>query len=130
MRKAKTAALLDEGAGLRPRELDPMNQKGARRKYKALIAAVKATIDAADPIGLLELGAPIDEYEPEVGSIVPRVLKAADIAEVHRIVHEEFIRWFGVDTAGPIANYDGSGNLAGDALMDSPNGLSTARAEA
>jgi hypothetical protein len=70
-----------------------MNQKVARRKYKALIAAVKATIDAADPIGLLELGAPSD-------------------------------------TAGPIANYDGSGNLAGDALMDSPNGLSTARAEA
>jgi hypothetical protein len=83
-----------------------MNHQEARRKYKALIAAVKAAVDTADPIGLLEIGAPSDEYEPEVGTIVPRVAKAADFAEVHRIVHDEFKRWFGTDTAGPIANYD------------------------
>jgi hypothetical protein len=88
------------------RELDPMDHKGARRRYKALVAAVKAAVDTADPIGLLELGAPSDEYDPEVGTIVPRAAKAADVAEVQQIVHEEFKRWFDVDTAGPIATYE------------------------
>jgi hypothetical protein len=83
-----------------------MDEREAMRRYDELVAAVKAAVDAADPIGLLELGAPIDEYEPEIGTIVPRVAKAADVAEVHRIVHEEFGRWFGKDTAGPFAAYE------------------------
>ena len=83
-----------------------MDRKQAMRKYKALVAAVKAALNKADPIGLLEMGAPSDEYDPEVATIVPRVAKAADVSEVHRIVHEEFKQWFGVDTAGPITNYE------------------------
>jgi hypothetical protein len=71
-----------------------------------LVAAVKAAIDAADPVGLLRTGAPGDEYEPEVGTIVPRVAKAADAAEVQKIVLEEFERWFGSETAGPVAEDD------------------------
>jgi hypothetical protein len=83
-----------------------MDQTEALRRYEALVAAVKVALDSADPIGLLEIGAPADEYEPEVGTIVPRVAKAADATEVHRIIHEEFGRWFGVDTAGPLTTYE------------------------
>lgn len=83
-----------------------MDQTEALRRYHALVAAVKAALDSADPIGLLEMGAPSDEYDPEVGSIVPRVAKATDAAEVHQIIHSEFGRWFGDDTAGPFATYE------------------------
>jgi hypothetical protein len=83
-----------------------MKQGEAIRRHETLVAAVKVAIDEADPIGLLKIGAPSDEYEPEVGTIVPRVVKAADVDEFHRIVHEEFGRWFGVDIAGPIAAYE------------------------
>ena|SRR5687767_1481704 len=83
-----------------------MDHKEAVRRYETLVAAVKSAIDAADPIGLLEIGAPNDEYDPEVETIVPRVAKAADEVEVHQIVHDEFVRWFGEGTAGPIAAYE------------------------
>lgn len=60
----------------------------------------------ADPIGLLEVVAPRDEYDPEMGTIAPRVSKAAGVDETHRIIREEFARWFGSDTAGPLESYE------------------------
>ena len=89
----------------------------ALRRYEALVSAVTVAVDSADPIGLLRIGAPCDEYEPEVGSIVPRVAKAADLAEVHRIIHEEFGRWFGVDTAGPLSAYEAPAHEIWQALL-------------
>jgi hypothetical protein len=83
-----------------------MDHKDARRRYDVLVGAVKAALDAADPIGLFEMGAPNDEYGLEVGTIVPRVAKATDLDEVTRIVHKEFVRWFDRDIAGPIAAYE------------------------
>lgn len=82
-----------------------MDPKRSQR-YEALVAAVKRAIDAADSIGLRRLGAPADEYEPEVGTIVPRVARANDIGEVREIVHEEFANWFGVGTVGPATAYE------------------------
>src|SRR5687767_8622153 len=69
-------------------------------RYQALIAAVKRAINEADPIGLLEGGAPTDEYTPEIATIVPRIVNAQSVDEVTTVLHEEFLRWFG-DTAGP-----------------------------
>jgi hypothetical protein len=83
-----------------------MDQKEARRRYEMLVAAVKAAIDAADPAGLLKTGSPADEYDPEVGTIVPRVAKAANVAEVQKIVLDEFERWFGSESAGVVAESD------------------------
>lgn len=42
----------------------------------------------------------------EIGTIVPRVVEATDVTEVQRIVHEEFVRWFHVDIAGPLTQYE------------------------
>jgi hypothetical protein len=36
--------------------------RGLKRNYVALVEAVSAAIDSADPIGLLAGGAPLDEY--------------------------------------------------------------------
>jgi hypothetical protein len=69
-------------------------------------AAVERAINDADPIGLLEGGAPADEYSTEIGSIVPRVANAQSVDEITAVLHEEFVRWFGDDTAGPRQVYE------------------------
>jgi hypothetical protein len=47
-----------------------------------------------------------DEYEQEVGTILPRLASCGTQADVRRVVYEEFARWFGVDTCGPESRYD------------------------
>lgn len=75
-----------------------------KREYVVLVDAVSAAIDKADPIGLLAGGAPSDEYAPEIGTIVPRLKTANSADDVQRIIHEEFVRWFG-DIAGRLDAY-------------------------
>jgi hypothetical protein len=57
-----------------------------------------------DPISLAAAGAPEDEYEPEVSTIIPRLSDARAPDNVLRIVHQEFLHWFG-ETAGPESAY-------------------------
>lgn len=75
------------------------------KEHRDLRAAVSEALKAADPIGLLALGAPEDEYDPEVGTILPRLQDAASPERVQEILHEEFIHWFGADVAGPVHAY-------------------------
>ncbi len=59
-----------------------------------------------DPVGLIAMGAPADEYESEVGTIAPRLRSAHDAQETTRIVYEEFLHWFGDEsTSGPETAY-------------------------
>ena len=73
--------------------------------YGSLYADVSCLIRAADPIGLIAIGAPDDEYDPEVSTILPRLREAKAAVDVQRIVHEEFVRWFGADLVGPLTDY-------------------------
>jgi hypothetical protein len=52
-----------------------------------------------------------DEYDPEAGTILPRLQSCKSSADALRAVHEEFVRWFGADTAGPQESY---GNIASE----------------
>jgi hypothetical protein len=88
---------------------------------QALVAAVERAIDDADPIGLLEGGAPADEYGPEIGTIVPRVMNAQSVEEVTTVLHEEFLRWFGDDTAGPRHAYQAPASKVWKALLEFRN---------
>jgi hypothetical protein len=36
-------------------------------------------------------------YEPEVGTILPRLQKAAGPTDVQSVLHEEFEHWFGTE---------------------------------
>ena len=76
------------------------------RRYQTFVAAIEPAINDADPIGLLEGGAPPDEYSPEIGTIVPRVGNAQRVDEIAAVLHEEFVRWFGNDTAGSREAYE------------------------
>jgi hypothetical protein len=77
-----------------------------KARYEALVAATAQAIDDADPTELLAIGAPQDEYSPEIRTIVPRVTTAASPAEVRRILHEEFARWFDPSIVGPEEAYE------------------------
>ncbi|MCB9668110.1 MAG: hypothetical protein H6734_01420 [Alphaproteobacteria bacterium] len=58
-----------------------------------------------DPIGI-NFGRNTDEYEPEVQTILPRLVACATPEEAQRVIFEEFEKWFGVGHAGPIERYD------------------------
>jgi hypothetical protein len=102
--------------------------------HQSLVAAVERAIDDADPIGLLEGGAPADEYAPEIGTIGPRVLNAYSVEEVTTVLHEEFVRWFDDYSAGPRHARSSSGqDLEGSTRIPkgrlTPNSWSGCRAE-
>jgi hypothetical protein len=57
-------------------------------------------------MGLLAMGAPADEYGPEVETVLSRLPGADDVEAVAAILDEEFSRWFGVDSVGPRSAYE------------------------
>ena len=77
-----------------------------RREYRPVRTAVAAIIAKADPINLLALGAPGDEYDGEVAVIVPQLTAARGPEDVRTIVRAEFVRRFGEEVAGPQESYD------------------------
>jgi len=87
-------------------------------RYQAVVAAVEHAISEADPVGLLEGGAPADEYSPEIGTIVSRVVNAQSVEEVTTVLHEEFLRWFGDDIAGTRHAYEAPAGKIWKALLE------------
>ena len=75
------------------------------REFRPLRKVVAAAIAKADPIGLLQLGAPGDEYDHEVAAILPELRNASSEEDVRRIIRKEFARRFGDDVAGPAERY-------------------------
>jgi hypothetical protein len=73
--------------------------------YGSLYTHVSRLLREADPMGLIAMGAPTDEYDPEVSTILPRLHEAKAAVDVQRIVHEEFVRWFDADLVGPLTDY-------------------------
>ena len=88
------------------------------KRYQALAAAIERAINEADLIGLLEAGAPADEYGSEVGTILPRITNAQRPDDVTDVLHEEFLRWFGDGTAGPRQAYEAPARRIWEALLE------------
>jgi len=69
-----------------------------------LFTAVETLLFRTDPIGI-NFDDNTDEYAAETGTILPRLKKCKAPEDVMVVVHEEFVRWFGVETAGPVSKY-------------------------
>lgn len=69
-------------------------RKRLKREYEGLFTDLSAYLFQADPMGLNYEINP-DEYDPEVGTILPRVLQLDTVGEIADVVREEFNRWFG-----------------------------------
>jgi len=75
-----------------------------KAQYADLFQSVSALLFRHDPIGI-NFEENTDEYEPEVGTILPRLETCHSAEDVLRVVHEEFVRWFDAGTAGSLERY-------------------------
>jgi hypothetical protein len=81
---------------------DRENQK--RKSYRHLHDRILEILFEEDLAGI-NFESNRDEYEPEVGTILPRLKHCHTAADLQMVIHEEFIRWFGSDIAGPVERY-------------------------
>jgi hypothetical protein len=72
--------------------------------HEDLTSRVEALLFYHDPVRI-NFETNTDEYRPEAETIVLRLGGATDERSVVKIVHEEFARWFGASTAGPLESY-------------------------
>ena len=72
----------------------------------SLLREVTLILYRHDPIGIAFPDISNEnEYEPEAGTIIPRLHEASSSDEARRIIHAEFVRWFDRTTAGQEARY-------------------------
>lgn len=81
-----------------------LERQRLKHKYGELYDEVQEILFRNDPIGI-NFGINTDEYEPEVGTILPRLKEAHSPEDLQNIIHQEFIRWFGADIAGSKTEY-------------------------
>ena len=82
-------------------------REGRRRlkaQYADLFDSVSALLFRSDPIGI-NFEENTDEYENEVGTILPRLETCQSAEDVLHVVHQEFVRWFDAGIAGPQSRY-------------------------
>lgn len=79
-------------------------RKALKEQYGALFDRISSALFEADPVGI-NFETNTDEYDPEVGTIIPRLKHAASAHDVEAIIHEEFCRWFSLEDAGPKKQY-------------------------
>ena len=84
----------------RSRERISEERQQLKATYGELFDAVAAVLFRSDPIGI-SFETNLDEYASEAGTILPRLKTCESADDVLRVVHEEFVRWFFADTAGP-----------------------------
>jgi hypothetical protein len=89
----------------RTREEILESRRRIRAVYGDLFDATEQLLFQDDPIGI-NFDDNTDEYDPEVETILPRLNDCHSREDVLRVVHEEFVRWFGKDTAGQPERYE------------------------
>jgi hypothetical protein len=75
-----------------------------KKQYGLWFDTVSAVLFESDPMGI-NFGENTDEYDPETGTILPRLAAAKSVEDVRTIVYEEFCRWFDPAGAGSRDDY-------------------------
>ena len=68
-------------------------------KSQSIAEVVRKEINKDDPIGLISMGTPHDEYDPEVKEIVRKISKAGGVEKLQNLVHKTFVEFFGAEIA-------------------------------
>jgi hypothetical protein len=87
------------------RVLQAAERRRLKVEYRDLFADLAALLFELDPMGINYEINP-DEYEPEVGTILPRVFEADSMEEIASVIREEFDRWFGQGIRVERATYE------------------------
>jgi hypothetical protein len=89
----------------RTREKIRQERRELQAEYGKLFDSTAALLFRHDPIGISFENPKTDEYEPEVGTILPRLHGCKSSDDVLRVVHGEFVRWFEASNAGRPERY-------------------------
>lgn len=76
----------------------------AGRGEEATVQWLEALLFRHDPIGI-DFEHNTDEYRAEAETIALRRDESTSVEDTQRVVHDEFVRWFGDGTAGPPERY-------------------------
>jgi len=79
-------------------------RESVRKQNPQFFADVSDAMFLRDPIGI-NFKTNTDEYDSEAGTVIPRLEKCSSSDDVVIVLHEEFGRWFGADTAGDRSRY-------------------------
>jgi hypothetical protein len=71
-----------------------LDKDSVKKAYGDKFNDLRTIINKHDPIGLISNGAPDDEYEPEVKTIIVQLDNKKTEQQIHDLVYQEFIRWF------------------------------------
>ncbi|HXH94462.1 MAG TPA: hypothetical protein VNN25_22990 [Thermoanaerobaculia bacterium] len=88
--------------------LQRADRKRLKSEYSALFEDLSALLYQVDP-ARLNFGINPDEYEPEAGTILPRVMELETASEIESVIREELERWFGGGTRIEKATYEDLG---------------------
>ena len=80
-------------------------RKQTKKKYASVFQEASAVLLRHDPIGISSEDN-TDEYDPEIGTILPRMSRCHSAEDVRAVVFEEFQRWFSEEIAGDEMKYD------------------------
>ena len=89
----------------RTREEILHERRQLKAEYGQLFDSMSALLFKHDPVGIAFDNENTDEYDPETGTILPRLRNCESENDVLRVVHEEFVRWFDAGIAGPAERY-------------------------
>jgi len=76
-----------------------------KTEYGRLFDAVAAILFRHGPLGIAFDNENAGEYESEARTILPRLRECHSAKDTLQVVHQEFVRWFGVETAGAEEHY-------------------------
>src|SRR5213083_369088 len=79
--------------------LQQWQRRRLRKKYGDLFDEIAAIFFRHDPVGV-KFEDNANEYEPEVGTVLPRLKECRSPSDVRRVLHQEFSRWFTPAAAG------------------------------
>lgn len=91
-----------EASNLSRAQLLAIDLEAVKLSYGERFVQLRTIVNQHDPVRLLSLGAPEDEYEPEVKTMIVQLSIEMTEAEVHDLVYQEFLSWFGTEAVlGP-----------------------------
>lgn len=66
---------------------------------------VRKIVNKHDPVKLLKMDCPVDEYDPEIDEILPALKKVKSVNQLHKKIYDIFVFMFDKDIAGPKERY-------------------------
>lgn len=95
------------GQPLTPREEIARQIAALRAEFGALYDQLEALLFRHDPIRIDSPHA--DEYSPEVRAMLPLLVTCTSAADVTKMAHGVFVRFFNTKIAGPESTYEAIG---------------------